>query len=104
MNYRNALSLTSTRASAGGHAGLFAPLLSDSSGPALGSFLTYHINVDLPGQLYADVRDAYGKPVFEIDGHESLVGVMANAHDLVGLKQHLVSAGVMGPMQELVMG
>lgn len=84
--------------------GFFPTMSSTADGPALGSFLTYHINLDDEGEFYADVRDAYGMPVFEIDGPVDAPGVMAHERDLEGLKGYLIRIGVMNIGQDLVMG
>ncbi|NWC83883.1 hypothetical protein HX798_26880 [Pseudomonas putida] len=88
---------------AAGYEGFFVTKSSDAQGPALGSFLTYHVALDEPGEFYADVRDAYGKTVFEIDGSVSQSGVMVHGWDVLGLKRHLVQLGVMTASQELVL-
>ncbi|KSQ21567.1 hypothetical protein APB26_31765 [Pseudomonas aeruginosa] len=76
----------------------------DSGCPAIGSFLTYHVNIDFGEEFYADVRDAYGRTVFELDGDPSVSGLMSGRFDLVGLKRVLMQRGVMTAKQELVGG
>lgn len=74
-------------------------------GPEVGSFLTYFINLDERGEFYADVRNAYDKTVFEISGFEIFEdGFMSHSRDLEGLKDYLVSLGVMSQTQELIEG
>lgn len=69
------------------------------------TFLTYFINLDERGEFYADVRNAYDKPVFEISGFEIFEdGFMSHSRDLDGLKDYLVSLGVMSQTQDLIMG
>jgi hypothetical protein len=73
--------------------------------PEVGSFLTYFINLDERGDFYADVRNAFDKTVFEISGFEIFEdGFMSNSRDLVGLKDYLVSLGVMMDHQSLIQG
>lgn len=92
-------------ASAVGPQGVFFSSRPDSAdGPALGTFLTYHVNIDSEGEFYADVRDAYGKTVFEVDGDPVVSGLMTSGYDLKGLKRVLVQNGLMQPKQLLVMG
>lgn len=74
-------------------------------GPEVGSFLTYFINLDERGDFYADVRNAFQKTVFEISGFEIFEdGFMANKNDLDGLREYLVSLGIMIPTQALIQG
>jgi len=72
--------------------------------PELGSILSYYINLDERGHdFYADVRNAYGKSVFEITGLGIFEdGFMTSKSDLVGLKSYLVCLGVMAPHQQLL--
>jgi hypothetical protein len=73
-------------------------------------FYTYHINLNERGSFFADVRDSSGKTVFEIKAGDELAkndasifedGFMKNIHDMYGLKEYLVSLGIMKPNQEL---
>lgn len=74
-------------------------------GPEVGSFMTYYVNLDERGEFYADVRNAYDKTVFEISGFEIFEdGFMSDKRDLDGLKDYLVSLGIMSPTQELIEG
>lgn len=86
------------------HEGFFVTMSSSAGGPAIGSFLTYYVHLDEPGEFYADVRDAYGKTVFEIDGVVFKPGIMDHGRDLDGLKGHLIQIGLMTSGQDLVMG
>jgi hypothetical protein len=104
MQFNNATSHPYLASKTASYEGFFATMPSAAEGPALGSFLTYHINLDEEGEFYADVRDAYGKTVFEIDGTVYKPGVMAHERDLDGLKGYLVRLGVMKTSQDLVMG
>ncbi|MDG1580819.1 hypothetical protein [Pseudomonas sp. GOM6] len=71
--------------------------------PEVGSIMSYYINLDERGDFYADVRNAYEKSVFEISGFEIFEdGFMANKHDMEGLKDYLVSLGIMQPSQQLL--
>lgn len=73
--------------------------------PEVGAFLTYFINLDERGDFYADVRNCYDKTVFEIFGCEIFEdGFMSDKHDLAGLKEYLVSLGIMIPTQALISG
>lgn len=91
----------------------------DTDSPTLAKFAqafaepaiyAYHINLDERGTFYADVRNSSGKTVFEIkidgsDGDESNIfedGFMKHKHDMAGLKEYLVSLGIMGPKTRLV--
>ncbi|MEA8592616.1 hypothetical protein PZT57_28615 [Pseudomonas aeruginosa] len=104
MQFNNATSHPYLASKTASYEGFFATMPTPAEGPALGSFLTYHINIDEEGEFYADVRDAYGKTVFEIDGTVEKPGVMAHERDLDGLKGYLVRLGVMKTSQDLVMG
>ncbi|HGM7876907.1 TPA: hypothetical protein ACKRQV_000238 [Pseudomonas aeruginosa] len=104
MQSLNAISIA-LPVSAVGIQGVFFSSRPDSAdGPALGAFLTYHVNIDSDGEFYADVRDAYGKTVFEVDGDPAASGLMTSGYDLKGLKRVLVENGLMQPKQLLVMG
>lgn len=71
----------------------------------VGSFLTFHVNLDERGEYYADVRNAYDKTVFEIFGSEIIEdGFMQSKSDLEGLKAYLVQLGIMTLDQMLVEG
>ena len=70
----------------------------------------YHINLNERGSFYADVRNTSGKTVFTIKAGNELGpdetsifedGFMKHIHDMDGLKQHLVSLGIMKPDQTL---
>ena len=70
----------------------------------------YHINLNERGSFYADVRNSSGVTVFtikagnELPEDESSVfedGFMEHIHDMDGLKQYLISMGIMKPNQEL---
>jgi hypothetical protein len=72
---------------------------------------TYHINLDERGSFYADVRNSSGKTVFEIKAGNELGpdetsifedGFMRHTHDMDGLKEYLVSMGVMSAKTQLV--
>ena len=71
---------------------------------------TYHINLNERGSFYADVRNSSEKTVFTIKAGNELAedessifedGFMEHIHDMDGLKQHLISLGIMQPNQEL---
>jgi hypothetical protein len=73
----------------------------------------YFINLDERGAFYADVRDKNDKTIFEIrDGYllgddESSIfedGFMKNKNDLAGLKNYLISIGIMNQQQVLIKG
>lgn len=56
----------------------------------------YHINLDERGEFFADVRDDKENSVFEVHGYDIFNdGFMADNHDIDGLRDHLVSVGVM---------
>lgn len=70
----------------------------------------YHINLNERGSFFADVRNSSGETVFEIkagnelNADESSIfedGFMKNIHDMQGLKDYLVSMGIMKPNQKL---
>jgi hypothetical protein len=81
--------------------------------PAKPQTYYYFINLDERGSFYADVRNASGKTLFEIkDGNElgegetSIFedGFMKNKDDLTGLKEYLISLGIMNSNQVLMKG
>ncbi|BDC78576.1 hypothetical protein L4Z68_002395 [Pseudomonas aeruginosa] len=73
--------------------------------PEVGSFLTYFINLHERGDFYADVRNAYDRTVFEISGFDIFEdGFMKDQDDLDGLKEYLVSLGIMTATQSLIAG
>lgn len=70
---------------------------------------TYVINLDERGCFYADVRDPQDKTVYEIriEGNpenDSTIfedGFMKHKHDTEGLREYLVSLGIMKEGQDL---
>ena len=65
----------------------------------------YFINLDERGDFYADVRDAKGQTVFEIDGFDIFEdGYMKHARDLEGLKEYLIDLEVMFEPDDLIFG
>ena len=72
---------------------------------------SYYINLNERGSFYADVRNQNGKTVFEIKAGNELGpdetsifddGYMKNIHDMQGLKEYLVSLGIMKENQKLI--
>ena len=62
----------------------------------------YHINLDERGEFYADVRKNDKETVFEIKGFDIFEdGFMKNSEDMVGLKEYLISLGIMDEQDEL---
>jgi len=62
----------------------------------------YHINLDERGEFYADVRNVNGKTVFEIKGFDVFEdGWMDDKHDIQGLREYLISLGIMKTDQRL---
>ncbi len=68
------------------------------------NIFTHHINLDERGSYYADVRDAKGETVFVIKSGNELEeggsdifddGFMKHKGDMVGLKDYLISLGIM---------
>jgi hypothetical protein len=56
----------------------------------------YYINVDERGEFRADVRDPSGWTVLDIEGFDIFEdGFMTDKYDLEGLREHLISIGVM---------
>ncbi len=75
------------------------------TGPELGSFLTFNVELNEGDEFYAAVLNAYSRPVFEITDREFFTaGVMTDLADLKGLKEYLMEIGVMVLSQDLVMG
>lgn len=69
----------------------------------LSSAFTYHINLDERGEFYADVRNSVGDTVYEIKGGDIFEdGFMKHKNDLDGLKDYLVTLGIMDGDDELV--
>jgi len=65
----------------------------------------YFINLYERGEFFADVRDPAGDSVLTINGFQIFEdGFMRDVSVLRGLKEHLVSMGIMGQHDELVMG
>jgi hypothetical protein len=68
----------------------------------------YYVNLDERGDFYADVRDPSGTTIFEVraeeDGSVAMIedGFMRHKSDLDGLRDHLVSLGLIGPDAELL--
>ena len=71
---------------------------------------TYHINLNERGSFYADVRNSSDKTVFEIKAGDELGenetsifddGFMKDMNDMRGLKEYLVSLGIMKENQVL---
>jgi len=85
---------------------------SDDEMDLMDNTFEYFINLDERGMFYADVRNNAGKTVFEIEinmdiDNENTIfkdGFMKNQNDLVGLKEYLVSLGIMKPDQRLIKG
>ena len=62
----------------------------------------YFINLDERGEFYADVRNPQGDTVFEIKGFDIFEdGFMNDKADMGGLKEYLVSLGIMTDDQQL---
>jgi len=65
--------------------------------------LRYFINLDEPGEFYADVRDDSNNTIFEIRGFDIFEdGWMRNKNDLKGLKSYLADLGVMKDSDNLI--
>jgi len=73
----------------------------------------YYINLDERGSFYADVRNPSGKTIFEIkagnelkEGEISIFedGFMKDKNDIAGLKDYLVTLGIMNKNQVLMKG
>jgi hypothetical protein len=68
----------------------------------------YYVNLDERGDFYADIRDPSGETIFELraeeDGSIALIedGFMRHKTDLDGLRDHLVSLGLIGQDAELL--
>ena len=68
----------------------------------------YYVNLDERGDFYADVRDPSGETIFELraepDGSIGLIedGFMRHKTDLDGLRDHLVSLGLIDKEAELL--
>jgi hypothetical protein len=62
----------------------------------------YHINLDERGEFYADVRNTSGNTVFEIKGFDIFEeGWMDDKRDINGLREYLISLGIMKTEQHL---
>jgi len=65
----------------------------------------YYIDLDERGEFRADVRNFKGDTVFEIEGGEIFEdGFMRNKNDTHGLREHLISLGIMREGDHLIMG
>jgi hypothetical protein len=64
----------------------------------------YFINTDERGDFAADVRDASGRTVWETNGEVFEDGFMKDKNDLDGLRDYLVSLGIMEDGDELNKG
>ena len=63
----------------------------------------YSINLDERGDFKADVRDPFGRSVYEIDGFDIFEdGFMKDKQDLKGLASMLVENGVIPPGSDVV--
>ena len=68
----------------------------------------YYVNLDERGDFYADVRNEAGDTVFEIRSDEEGVvdlvedGFMSDKTDISGLRDHLVTFGVVPAGSELM--
>lgn len=69
------------------------------------TLFTYHVNLDERGEFYADVRNSQEETVFEIHGGQIFEdGFMKHKTDLFGLREYLVSLGIMQNADELRAG
>lgn len=84
--------------------------MKESSFPAEPQTYFYHINLNERGSFFADVRNSSGTTLFEIkagnkleEGESSIFedGFMKNMHDMDGLKDYLISLGIMNKNQKL---
>ena len=64
---------------------------------------TYHINLDERDEFYADVRNQYGKTVFEIHGFDIFEdGFMKHSEDIDGLAEYLLDLEIIPAYCEVV--
>lgn len=63
----------------------------------------YYINLDERGEFYADVRDASGETVLEIDGFDMFEdGYMNDKTDISGLNDYMIEFGMIGKDDEVL--
>lgn len=77
------------------------------------STFSYYIDLDERGSFFAHVENSAGTEVFRILAGEELPedetsifedGYMKHKEDLTGLKDYLITLGIMKPNQNLVFG